>query len=153
MGLEKISYEDKVKDSPGVSETVERFQNLQNDEFDAFTSNHDTSGIHTDILLPKGRARVDFAAGVPSLTYSTGLITGVTDVSPGVTTVTLSSAANTLLSMSATATAFHVVPETLSFYTVVVAATADKQGFTVATFSLNSLSFTDVTFTITIWVD
>lgn len=136
MGIKRINYTDKAQNDPGMSETIQTFQTLQNDEYDVFIVNHSVAGGHTDMLLPKARCKIRITGGgnTATIDYSTSLISGASILSD-IITINISETATSLQSMRGQATnvVSYIIP--ISAQTIKVAPLANLQGFQITGWS------------------
>ena len=148
MVMTRLTDAAKTADSPVDFETTNNLISELKEAFDAFTALHTTAGVHADPLLPKGRGRVTFAGGTPTLAQSWGIVASIADTAEGVVTVTLGTAsANTtgimVAGMVENSTASVGLTYTVTDTTTVVIRLRDRA----------SEDLTDVNFSFAVWTD
>ena len=115
MPLTKLTDPAKTINSPTVYETINNIIAFCKTMYDVFTSKHTTGGAHDDPLLQKGRGKVSFAGGAPTLDYNEGIVSSISDQATGHTRVTLSTAATSTdgihVSVTILGTSFNITAQ------------------------------------------
>lgn len=148
MPLTKLTDPSKTVNSPTDYESINNILAFCKTLFDVFTSKHTTAGAHDDELLSKGRGKVSVGGGTPTLDYSSGIVSSVSDQAVGHVRVTLSTAA-------ASTDGIHVSPTILGTGGNITPQVnmVDTTHFDIYTRDASSEALIDVAFSFAVWID
>lgn len=147
----KVILDDLAADDLGKITDINILSESLNIQYDVTTNGHTTDGVHSeDSLLPAARGKITFSAGTPSVAYATGTFsTSITDISPGVTQITLDTA-----STSTDGIRVSVGIDAGATATVVNIEVISTSAFYVRTYELSGgLGLVDRAFSFVVWVD
>lgn len=148
MAMSRLTDASKTTNSPVDYETINNLIAELKETFDAVTSKHTTSGVHDDDLLPRGRGRVTFAGGTPTLAQSWGIVSSIADTATGIVTVTLGTASSNTTGIMIAGTVESNTASVGLTYTV-----TDTTHVVIYLQDRASEALTDVNFTFAVWID
>lgn len=148
MAMSRLTDASKTTNSPVDYETVNNLIAEMKAVYDTFVTNHTNAGVHDDDLLPRGRGRVTFSGGTPTLAQSWGIVASIADTATGVVTVTLGTP-----SSSTTGIMIAGMVESNAANAGLTYSVTDTSTVVIRLLDRASEAPIDVNFTFAVWID